>query len=77
VHGTGDERAIAADQREVHAPGVHADSVEAQFALAPGDGEPETDFVEEPERVPIEARGRADGMVGEAMQLLKFEPAVI
>ncbi len=76
VHGTGDQRAIAADQPEVHAPGVHADSVEAQLALASGDGEPAPDFVEQPERVPLQARGRADGIVGEAMQLLKLEPAV-
>src|SRR5208283_2879916 len=70
-----DQASISAEQSEVHTPSVDTDAVDTQFAFTAGDGEAVDDFVIETKAVPVESGGQLNGLVGEAVQFLKGEPA--
>src|ERR1019366_891747 len=65
-----DEQAVGAEQSEIDAPGVDADAVEGEFALAGGDSDAMLDLVPEAQDVPVERAGHADRGIGEAVEFL-------
>ena len=71
------QRAVRAQQGEIHAPGIDADAIEPQLAFPPGDGQAALDLVPQPQRVPIKRVEHAHRRVGEAVQFFDFQPAAI
>src|ERR1019366_5685546 len=64
------------EESDVDAPGVHADGVDLQFALPPGDGQTAADFVEQAQSVPIQAGGELHRSIGEAVQFFQRKVAL-
>ena len=70
-----DQRAIRAQQREIHAPRVDADAIQREAPFAAGDGQPLLHFMPEPQRVPVECGVNAHRRVGKPVQLFQREPS--
>ena len=69
------QRAVRTQESKVDAPGVYSDAVQRQLPLPAADGKRLPDFVEQPECIPIKARGQAHGRVRKAVQFFECEPA--
>ena len=65
-----EQQAVAAQQCEIDAPGIDADAVEDEFALAGGDGDAVLNLVPQPQDVPVERALHADRRIGKAVELL-------
>src|SRR5262249_11985209 len=71
-----EQRAVAAEQGEIHAPGVHADA--RQFAMLDGRlAQRGEHFAPEPQHVPVHRAERLHRTVGEAMHHVQAEPGAV
>ena len=76
VAGIAEQRAAAAQQREIDAPGIDAEAVDAAVlrrALAQG----RQHFAVEPQHVPVQRIEGADGAVGEAVDDFELEALAV
>src|SRR5215208_1984720 len=75
VVGVRDERPFPIQKPEVHAPGIYSYALD--LLLPHGFRQPVLDLREEPQNVPVQPIGQADGRVREAMDLFERDaPAV-
>jgi hypothetical protein len=70
-----EQRAVAVEQPEIHAPGIHADAVQL-VAFRRGESQAFADFVKKPQRVPVETRRQAHRRIRKTVNFAELEPVL-
>src|SRR5260370_30658498 len=70
-----DQRAVGAEQREVHAPRINSNAVQGDLSLAAADGKRVPNLVEQAQHVPIKTVRKAHWSVWKTVQLFQRELA--
>ena len=75
VAGIIEQQPVTAEQCAIDAPGIDADAVEREFALAGGDGDAVLNLVPQAQDVPVECALHADRRIGKPVEFLHGKPA--
>src|SRR5262249_39930306 len=71
------ETAVLCDEAVIHSPGIDADAVQRQLAIADRDADRVLNLVPEPQRVPVERAKYSYRSIRKAVNLFDREPAVL
>src|SRR5688500_11448633 len=75
--GVADQLSVAIEQYKVASPGVDGETLDLPQPGVAGRGDPLLDLVQQPQNVPVQATGGADGIVAEAVDLVNVQALAI